>query len=40
MCIIGNRPTYSIDFGEFKIYSFVEEYKKEVLCIAAYGVKL
>ena len=29
ICIISACPTYCIDFGEFRINSFLQEYKKE-----------
>ena len=38
--ITDHRPIYCIDFGEFQINSFLQEYKKEFLYITAYGVKL
>ena len=41
MHIIGHRRTNTIDFGVRRINSFfLHEYKKEVLYITAYGVKL
>ena len=38
--IIGHPPTYCVEFGEFRINSFLQEHKKEFLYITAYGVKL
>ena len=41
MHIISHRPTYCVEFDEFKINSFfLQEHKKEFLYITAYGVKL
>ena len=40
MCVISHRPTYCVDFDEFIINNFLQEYKKEFLYITAYGVKL
>ena len=40
MYIIGHRPTNCIDFGKLWINSFLQEHKKEFLCITAYEVKL
>ena len=39
--IIGHRPTYCVEFDEFRINSFfLQEDKKEFLYITDYGVKL
>ena len=39
MYITGHRRTNPIDFGEYRMNSFLQEYKKEFLYITAYGVK-
>ena len=39
MHIIVHRLIYCVDFGEFRINSFLQEYKKLFLYITAYGVK-
>ena len=39
MYIIGHRSTNCIDFGEYRMNSFLQEFKKEFLYIRAYGVK-
>ena len=40
MYIIDHRFTFRINFSEFRINSFLQEYKKIFFYIAAYGVKL
>ena len=39
MYIIGHHSTYCVNFGKFRI-ALLQEYKKELLYITAYGVKL
>ena len=38
--IIGHCPTYCIDSDEYKNNKFLQEYKKVLFYIAAYGVNL
>ena len=42
MYITGHCPTFCMDFGKFRInmHFFQEKYKKELLYITAYEVKL
>ena len=40
MYIVGHRPIYCIDFGEFRINSFFTGVQKIFSCITAYEVKL
>ena len=37
---IGHRRTNPFHLSEYKIYSFLEQFKKEFLRIMAYGAKL
>ena len=39
MYVIGNHPTYCVEFGEFRINSFLTGAKKLFSYITAYGVK-
>ena len=39
MYITGQSRTNPIDFGECRMYSFLQEYKKEFLYITSYEVK-
>ena len=35
MYIIGHGTTYCVEFGEFRINIFLQEFRKEFLCITA-----
>ena len=38
--ITSHRRTNPIDLGEYRMNSFLQKHKKEILYITAYGVKL